>query len=94
MVQVIENRTDVDGRVVMVQQDAARSTQRLVTIEIEAANAVGSFPNLFVGSTGKQVEVVLPKDLTTKLKVGDAVQCRIRRAGPNMVIGERCTPRP
>src|SRR5215216_1430059 len=93
MVQVIENRADIEGRVLSVRSDAARPDHRLVTIEVGAALPVEGYPNLFASASGKQLDVVLPAELAQPLQIGAAVRCRIRRAGPTTVLGERCTPR-
>jgi hypothetical protein len=93
MVQVIENRTDIDGRVVAVKSDAARPDHRIVTIDVGAAIPVEGYPNLFANALGKQLDIVLPKELAEPLQVGAAVRCRIRRAGPTTVFGDRCVSR-
>jgi len=93
MVQVIENRADIEGRVLAVSSDAARPDHRLVTIEVGATAAVEGYPNLFAGTPGNRLDVVLPAHLAEPLQIGAAVRCRIRRAGPTTVLGERCMPR-
>jgi hypothetical protein len=93
MVQVIENRADIDGRVLAIKPDAARSEHRLVTIEVGGTTAVEGYPNLFANASGSQLDVILPADLAKPLKIGTAVRCRIRRGGPATVFAEHCTPR-
>lgn len=91
MVQVIENRADVDGRVVDIRSDENRPEHKIVTIEIGSTTAVEGYPNLFAGVPGRRLDVVLPAELTKEIKAGSAVRCRIRRAGPTTVFGERCS---
>ena len=93
MVQVIENRADIDGRVVAVKSDAARPDHRIVTVDIGAAAPVEVYPNLFANALGKQLDIVLPAELAESLQIGAAVRCRIRLAGPAVVFGERCASR-
>jgi len=93
MVQVIENRADIDGRVVAVKSDAARPDHRIVTVDIGAAAPVEVYPNLFANALGKQLDIVLPAELAEPLQIGAAVRCRIRLAGPAVVFGERCASR-
>jgi hypothetical protein len=91
MVQVIENRADVDGRVVEIKSDADRPEHKIVTIEIGSTTEVAGYPNLFGSVAGKRLDVVLPAELAKDIKAGSAVRCRIRRAGPTTVLGERCS---
>jgi hypothetical protein len=92
VVQVIENRADIDGRVLAVAPIAGRPDHRLVTIEVSGVSAIEGYPNLFASAPGTRLEVVLPAALAETLRVGGKVGCRIRRGGPTAVIGERCTP--
>jgi hypothetical protein len=91
MVQAIENRADIEGRVVAIRPDAERAQHSLVTIEIGAVKSVEGYPNMFGKSSGTALAVSLPANLTKSLKTGATVQCRIRRAGPATVIGESCS---
>lgn len=91
MVQAIENRADIEGRVVAIKPDAERAQHSLVTIEIGAVKSVEGYPNMFGKSSGTALAVSLPANLTKSLKTGATVQCRIRRAGPATVIGESCS---
>ena len=93
MVQVIENRADIEGRLLAIKPDASRPDHKIVTIEVGAASAVEGYPNMFASASGSQLEMIVPADLAKPLKVGAAVRCRIRRAGPAAVFAEACTPR-
>src|SRR4051812_33457739 len=92
MVQVIENRADIEGRVLAIKADAERPDHRLVTIDVGAVASVQGYPNLFASAHGKSVDLYLPAELAKPLQIGSAVRCRIRRAGPTIVFAERCTP--
>jgi hypothetical protein len=93
MVQVIENRADIDGRVLSVAPIADRPEHRLVTIEVSGVSPVEGYANLFTSAPGRQLDVILPAVLAQTLQVGARVGCRIRRGGPMIVIGDHCTPR-
>jgi hypothetical protein len=93
MVQVIENRADIEGRVLAVKADAERPGRHLATIEVGAAAPVEGYPNLFASTQGKPLDVVLPPDTAKSLQVGASVRCRVRRAGPTTVLAETCTPK-
>ena len=92
MVQVVENRADIDGRVLAVAPIAARRDHQLVTIDVTGVSAVEGYPNLFASAPGTQLDVVLPAALAETLQIGAKVGCRIRRGGPMVVFGERCIP--
>jgi len=93
MVQVVENRADIDGRVLAVAPIADRPEHRLVTIEVSGVSPVEGYANLFTGAPGTRLDVILPAALARTLRVGGSVGCRIRRGGPMIVIGDHCTPR-
>lgn len=93
MVQVIENRADIHGRLLAIKPDATRPDHKLVTIEVGATTPVEGYPNLFSSASGSQLDVIMPADLAEPLKIGTAVRCRIRRAGPTTVIADHCKPR-
>ena len=71
VVQVVENRADIDGRVLAVAPIAGRPDHRLVTIDVSGVSAVEGYPNLFASAPGTQLEVVLPAVLAETLQVGD-----------------------
>jgi hypothetical protein len=93
MVQVIENRADVDGRVLAVAPIADRPEHRLVTIEVSGVSPVEGYANLFASAPGTQLDVILSAAVDQALRVGTKVRCRIRRGGPMVVIGDYCAPR-
>src|SRR3954463_5921824 len=93
MVQVVENRADVEGKVVAVRPDAARPNYHVVTVAVGTAAAVEGYPNLFADAAGQQLEISVPAEAARSARVGAAVRCRVRRAGPMTIIGDHCTPR-
>ena len=93
MVQVIENRADIDARVVAIKPDATRPEHRVVTVEVGGTQTVEGYPNLFARTSGSQLDLIVPAEAAKPLTVGAAVRCRIRRGSPNAVFAEHCTPR-
>src|SRR6478672_5288219 len=93
MVQAVENRADIEGRILSIMPDTARPEHRLVTIEVSAATPVDGYPNLFARTSGSSLDVILPAHLAMPLKIGAMVRCRIRRAAPTAVFAENCTLR-
>lgn len=93
MVQVIENRAEIEGRVLAVTPDPTRPDYHVVTVDVSAAAPVENYPNLFANAQGKRLEIVLPAVLTKTLRIGATVRCRIRRAGPTTVMGDHCALR-
>jgi len=92
MVQVVENRADIDGHVVAIAPAPSRPDHHVVTIAVSGVAPVQGYPNLFAHTPGNQVDVLLPAALASSLQVGAKVRCRVRRGGPTVVLGEHCAP--
>ena len=90
MVQVIENRADIKGRVLAVAPIAERPDHRLVTVEVSGVSSVEGYANMFASAPGKRLDVIVPASQADVLRVGAKVGCRIRRGGPMIVIGDYC----
>jgi hypothetical protein len=93
MVQVIENRADIEGRVLAVRPDPDRPQHNIVTIVADIIASVGDYPNMFSKSSGSPLAVILPAHLTEHLRPGEIVLCRLRRTSPTTVVGESCRPK-
>jgi hypothetical protein len=76
MVQAIENRADVEGRILAIRPDAERPEHRLATIEVGAVIPVEGYPNLFARTSGSSLDVILPAHLPYPTNGAD---CRFRR---------------
>ena len=74
MVQIIENWTAVEGKVVSV---AAPD----VVIRIDKALDVEGFPNLMKDTAGKTITVRIPTGAAAP-KPGASLKARVRRGGP------------
>src|SRR5262245_39290892 len=62
MVQVIENRTDVTGRVQSMRADPARPGYRIVTIEVHGTSPVEGYANMLGGAAGTTLEILVAAD--------------------------------
>jgi low affinity Fe/Cu permease len=90
MVQVIENRTDIAGRVQAMREDPERPDHRVVTIEVHSAAPVEGSANMFANAAGTRIEVLVSADQSRALAPGKNVRCRIRRSGPATVFADSC----
>jgi hypothetical protein len=91
MVQVIENRAEIEGQLVALRDDESRPGHKRITIAVRAVQPVESYPNLLGEVAGKTVELVVPADAARTLEVGSAMRCRARRAGPTTLFAENCS---
>jgi hypothetical protein len=91
MVQVIENRADIAGRIQSVRADPERPGYRLVTIEVHNAAPVEGYANMFSSAAGTRLDVLVADDQAQAMAPGKSVRCRIRRSGPMTVFGDSCT---
>ena len=91
MVQVIENRADIEGRLLALRNDEMRPGHMVATIEVRTVEPVESFPNLMAEAAGKTLEVVMPVAVAGSHQSGVSVRCRVRRTGPAGVFAESCT---
>src|SRR5450631_473785 len=91
MVQVVENRTDIAGRVQLMRADPERPDYRIVSIEVHTAAPVEGFVNMFPAAAGTRLEISVAADQAQPLAPGKSVRCRIRRGGSTTVFGDSCT---
>lgn len=90
VVQVIENRADIKGRVLAVAPIAERPDHRLVTIEVSGVSSVEGYANMFASAPSTRLDVIVPAPQADVLRVGAKVGCRIRRGGPMIVMSDYC----
>ena len=92
VVQPIENRADLVGRIVNIREDPDRPEHKLATLDVSGVTNVESYPNLLGGANGSHVDVIIPTAQTAAIKTGDVVRCRARRAAPSIVYAKSCEP--
>jgi hypothetical protein len=91
MVQVVENRADIAGRIRAMRADPERESYRIVTIEVHTAAPVEGYANMFSAAAGAPLDVLVASDQAQALAPGKSVRCRIRRSGPTTVFADSCT---
>jgi hypothetical protein len=90
MVQVIENRADVRGRIVGVAPHPTMSGYELVELAVASVTAVTGYANLFGEHAGKVVSVTVAsaEARAQGLAPGDTLAARIRRTGPQAIFAD------
>jgi hypothetical protein len=90
MVQVIENRSQVRGRVTSVAPHPTLDGYAVVDLAISDVAPVSGYGNLFGEHVGQTVGVNVPQDDVRQnaLQPGAEVTARIRRAGPQAVFAD------
>jgi hypothetical protein len=88
MVQAIENRADLDGKLLSIAPDNTRPGHVCAVVAVTSAAPVEGYANMFGEAAGSQLEVIVPSDKAGALRVGEPVSLRIRRVGPTTVLGE------
>lgn len=91
MVQIIENRAEIEGELLAIADDESRPGHKRATIAVGAVRPVGSYPNLLAETSGQHIDVVIPQDAAGALKPGARLRCLARRTGPAGVFAESCT---
>ncbi len=88
--QVIENRSDVTGRVTGVSPHPTLPDHSLLTVQLDDVAPVEGFANLFDAARGKTIDVAVSRERAKQLglRPGDSVVARIRRAGPTSVFAD------
>jgi hypothetical protein len=88
--QVIENRSDVVGRITEVAPHPSLPDHSLLTIQVDDVSPVEGYSNLFEDARGSTLEVSVSRDTAVDmgLRSGDNVVARIRRAGPSAVFAD------
>jgi hypothetical protein len=89
VVQVVENRADIEGDIVAVQEDRERPGFRNLTVFVRSVRPVEGYPNLFADAVGKRLQLLM-RDDAPDVAIGTAVTCRIRRSAPTTIFGEGC----
>ena len=78
MVSVIENWTEIGGRVLSFKQSQAFSSFLEVKVTVEEARDVEGFPNLLKNTAGRTIDVLMPKDLAAKLPIESGLRISFR----------------
>ena len=85
MVQIVENWSVVQGRVVTIVP-ASLQGFTLVDVTIAAVQDVDGFPNLLAHEAGHQLGVHVPDAVALTFSPGAQVSLTVRRAGAHRVF--------
>jgi hypothetical protein len=81
MAQVVENWSEVDGRVVAATPAPDRPDFVEVVIDADAVRPVGDWPNLLEDVAGTRIDVLVPRAaLDEDLEPGAEIAWQVRRA--------------
>lgn len=85
MVQIVENWSDITGKVDTVSASTTNSGFRAASVHIDSARIVENYPNLLQQTVGQTIFIQVPDDLAGRLqlKPGDAIEARVRQGGPD-----------
>jgi hypothetical protein len=89
VVQVVENRTDLEGVVLSRAPDPERPGYDVVDIDVRRATPVEGYADLLSSRVGSHLGVHFKRDLLPGGRLeGAAIRCRAFLAGPGVVMAE------
>lgn len=91
MVQVIENWAELDGCLLVMQDDESRPGYKRASMQVHAVEPVACYPNLLQEVVGKTIEIILPDDVARSLELGGNLRCRARKSDPTTVYAASCS---
>lgn len=80
MVQIVENWSDLRGRIEAVEQVADASAPLVLRVRVESVQAVSEYPNLLAEAVGKTISICGPAPPKPP-EVGKSMRARVRKAG-------------
>ena len=92
MVQVIKNRTDLEGVVLSRVTDRDRAGYDIVDVDVRRAAPVEGYADLLSSRVGNRLAISLKHDLLPSGQLeGATIRCRAFLAGPGVVLAESDT---
>lgn len=89
MVQVVENRTDLEGVVLSRGPDHERAGYDVLDLDVRRATPVQGYADLLSSRVGEHLAISVKRDLLPAGQFERAtVRCRARLAGPGVVLAE------
>lgn len=87
-VQILENWTDIDGRVHAIISSADVPGHVVVNIQVNQTKAVEGFADLLAATAGTIIAVYIKQEVVQQagVVIGARIRCRIRRAGPQKIF--------
>lgn len=83
--QIIENWTDVEGKVKDTEPSDVSDDFVKVRVEVNHAKPVKGYANLLEEAKGQTLTVEVPKAAAEKIQPGAKIACRVRRAGTTKI---------
>jgi hypothetical protein len=86
--QVVENWADVSGAIASIAPHPTLRDWSVAQVKVGSVSAVPDFPNLFASAASHTLSVNVPTAKVSELSLaaGVAIDCRIRRGGPDAVF--------
>jgi hypothetical protein len=84
--QIIENWTDVEGKVEEVEPSDVSDNFVKLRVAVNRTKPVEGFANLLDDAKGQTLAVEVPKKAAEHLQPGEKVSCRLRRAGNQKIF--------
>ena len=84
--QIIENWTDVTGKVASVETSEVSADFVKVNLKVSRAAEVKGYANLLAETKGQTLAVHLPQATAEQLKLGEKVSCRLRRGNQQRIF--------
>jgi hypothetical protein len=92
VVQVVENRTDLEGVVLSRAPDRERAGYDILDIDVRRATPVEGYADLLSSRVGEHLAVGFRRGLLPGGQLeGAAIRCRAFLAGPGVVLAESHT---
>ena len=88
MVQIVENHAEISGTLLCVAAVPERPGFVGLSIKVEAAYAIGDWPNLFERNIGEIVEVLAREDSAVAIAKPGPVKLRVKKGGPTTIFAE------
>lgn len=89
--QIIENWSDIEGVVTAVHPSSDVPGFAAVELRPSTVQPVEGFPNLLEDTESKPMIVLVPEALqeSSRIRPGDVLSCRVRRAAPGRIFVHR-----
>jgi hypothetical protein len=84
--QIIENWTDVTGKVTGVEPSEVSADFVQVQLKVSHIDEVEGYANLLAETKGQILSVQLPQELAEQLKLGEKVSCRLRKGNQQHIF--------
>ncbi len=84
--QIIENWTDVTGKVIGVEPSEVHGDLVKVNLKVSRVAEVEGYANLLAETKGQTLAVHLSQAAAEQLKLGEKVSCRLRRGNQQRIF--------